>query len=194
MAQNRSEAAAPDRRSVLAGLGSLLTAVQASPSIAAKETAQVGDYLPAMPGLDGFVEFIPDRKKVGHPTVSVAQTLCLSHISQSCSISARTLSAVACHADSGYPCGNGKPAHFSLVDPSGAHVSLMSADRNDDNSWPSLLKPGGAPAGRSSQPVQVCNAGDLPGATGCKHPVWELLSATVSSRTRCHRLTPPDFA
>ncbi len=87
VAQSRPEDAAPDRRSVLLGLGSMLTAVQASPSLAAKETAQVGDYLPAMPGIDGFVEFIPDRKKVDHPTRSQRLSRLLSncHNSHDCS-------------------------------------------------------------------------------------------------------------
>ena len=70
VSQCRSDAAAPDRRSVLLGLGSMLSAVQALPSFAAKETAQVGDYLPAS-SIDGFVEFVPDRKKVSQPTAQL---------------------------------------------------------------------------------------------------------------------------
>ena len=106
VAQFRSEAAAADRRSVLLGLGSLLTAVQASPSFAAKETAQVGDYLPAVPGLDGFVEFIPDRKKVVQRTAlngsqNVPMTSLLAYL-------AHALNAVACCADTSNPSGNGK--------------------------------------------------------------------------------------
>ena len=57
-----SEAATPDRRAILLGLGSL-AAAQALPSHAAKDTAQVGDYLPPS-DIPGFVEFVPDRKKV----------------------------------------------------------------------------------------------------------------------------------
>ena len=73
-AQHQTEAvqvAAPDRRALLLGLGSL-AAAQVLPSYAAKETAQVGEYLPPS-DIPGFVEFVPDRKKV-QPALKYAYT------------------------------------------------------------------------------------------------------------------------
>ena len=114
---------------MLLGLGSMLTAVQASPSLAAKETAQVGDYLPAMPGIDGFVEFIPDRKKVDHPTRSQRLSRLPSNCVNSHDCSQFMLSAVVCDADTSYPRGHGKPAHLSPWDPFGAHLCAHEITR-----------------------------------------------------------------